>query len=61
MVKKRSQNYLRKVIALISIFNNPKIYKRCYYDQMSNYFEDIFSKNQCGFRNGYSAQHCFWL
>ena len=25
---------------------------------MSNFFEDIFSKYQCGFRKGYSAQHC---
>ena len=25
--------------------------------QMSKYFEDIFSKNQCGFRKGYKAQN----
>ena len=25
---------------------------------MSNFFEYIFSKYQCGFRKGYSAQHC---
>ena len=25
---------------------------------MSNFFEDIISKYQCGFRKGYSAQHC---
>ena len=26
---------------------------------MQNYFENIFSKYQCGFRKGYNAQHCF--
>ena len=25
---------------------------------MSSYFEDICSKYQCGFRNGYSSRHC---
>ena len=25
---------------------------------MSNFFEDIFSKYQCDFHKGYSAQHC---
>ena len=35
-----------------------KIYERCLYDQTSNFFEDVFSKYQCGFRKGYSAQHC---
>ena len=28
------------------------------YDQISNFFEDVFWKYQCGFRKGYSAQHC---
>ena len=28
------------------------------YDQMSNYFESILSKFQCGFRKGFSSQHC---
>ena len=35
-----------------------KVYERCLYDQISNFFEDVFSKYQCGFRKGYSAQHC---
>ena len=25
---------------------------------MSNFFEDSCLKNQCGFRNGYSAEQC---
>ena len=25
---------------------------------MSEFFDNIFSKYQCGFRKGYSTQHC---
>ena len=28
------------------------------FQQISEYFEPISSKFQCGFRKGYSAQHC---
>ena len=28
------------------------------FKQMSEYFEPILSKYQCGFRRGFSAQHC---
>ena len=43
----------------ISILPNiSKVYERCLYNQISDYFEDILSKYQCGFRKGYSAQHC---
>ena len=38
--------------------NISKVYERCLYDQISDYFQNIFSKYQCGFRKGYSAQHC---
>ena len=26
-----------------------KVYERCLHDQVSNFFEDVFSKYQCGF------------
>ena len=43
----------------ISILPNiSKVYERCFYDQLSAYFDNIFSKLQCGFRKGYSVQHC---
>ena len=32
--------------------NISKIYKRCTYDQISSFFEDVFSKSQWGFRKG---------
>ena len=28
------------------------------FKQMSEYFESFLSKNQCGFRKGFSVQHC---
>ena len=31
------------------------------YRQLSNYFQNILSKFQCGFRKGYSPQHCLLL
>ena len=33
-----------------------KIYERCMYDQMYKYFDQILSKYQCGFRQGYNTQ-----
>ena len=43
----------------VSIFPNiSKIYGRCLFKPTSNYFENIFSKFQCGFRQGPSAQYC---
>ena len=38
--------------------NLSKIYERLIYNQISNYFENILSKFQCGFLKGFSAQDC---
>ena len=58
MHKKKSkfskENY-RPISILPSI---SKVYERCLYDQMTNFFEDVLSKYQCGFRKGYNVQHC---
>ena len=35
-----------------------KIYEKLIEDQLSTYFVNILSKFQCGFRKGFSAQHC---
>ena len=35
-----------------------KIYERCIYDQINDYFQPLFSKLQCGFRKKFNAQHC---
>ena len=43
----------------ISILPNlSKIHERLLYDQMYTYFSNFFPQYQCGFRKGYSAQHC---
>ena len=42
----------------VSILPNvSKIYERCLYKKMSKFFDKI-SKYQCGFRKGFSSQHC---
>ena len=38
--------------------NLSKIYERFMQNQMYPYLNQIFSKYQCGFREGYNAQHC---
>ena len=35
-----------------------KIYERLMYDQMYKYFDQIFSKFQCGFRKGFNTKNC---
>ena len=34
------------------------MFGKCIYKQLSNFFENLFSKYQCGFRKGLNAQHC---
>ena len=38
--------------------NLSKIYEKLIYQQLYEHFNSILSPKQCGFRNGYSAQHC---
>ena len=35
-----------------------KIFEKCFYKQLEMFFKDKLSKFQCGFRKGFSAQHC---
>ena len=43
----------------VSILPNiSKIYERCLFKQLTNYFKDLFSKYQCGFRKGFSVANC---
>ena len=43
----------------ISILPNlSKVYERLMYNQISPYFDSVFSKFQCGFQKGFNAQHC---
>ena len=38
-----------------------KIFEKLICRQLSNHFNNIFSKFQCGFRKGFNAQHCLLL
>ena len=43
----------------ISILPNlSKAYERSTCNQISPYFDSVFSKFQCGFRKGFNGQHC---
>ena len=43
----------------ISILSNiSKIYERLMHDNMSDYFNDVLSKFQCGFGKSFGAQNC---
>ena len=43
----------------VSILSNmSKMFERIIFRQISNYMESLLSKYQCGFRKGYSTQHC---
>ena len=58
MLKKKSKFSKENYRPISIIPNISQVYERCLYDQISDFFEDVFSKYQCGFRKGYSAPHC---
>ena len=58
MYKKGSKNLKENYRAVSTLPNISKIYERCLFQPISNYFENIFSKFQCGFRQGLRAQYC---
>ena len=53
--KKDKSNY-RSVSVLSNI--STKVYERCMQEQLDEYFNDLLSKCQCGFRQGYGTQNC---
>ena len=59
-VHKKNSKSAKNNYRPVSILSNiPKLYERIMFKQMSEYFESSFSsKYQCGFRKGFSAQHC---
>ena len=56
--KKGSKNSIGNFRPLSILPNASKIFEKCLFKQISSFFDDKFSKFQCGFRKGYSAQHC---
>ena len=59
--KKKSKNSKDNYRPVSILSNISKIYERSMYEQIETYFENIFSKYQCGFRKGYNAQHCLMV
>ena len=58
VINKGSKKSKEYYIPTSSVPNISIIYKRCLFKQMSNYFENIFSIFQCGFRQGLSTHYC---
>ena len=56
--KKESRNEKESYRSVSILPNLSKIFERCMYDQLKNYFDKILSKYLCGFRKGFSTQHC---
>ena len=57
-VRKKDSKSKKDHYRPISVLPNiSKIYERFVFKQISEYFEQFFSKYQCGFRKGFSAQH----
>ena len=55
---KKDENFLKTNSRPVSISPTvSKIYERCLYDQINEYFKPLFSKLQYGFRRGHSVQH----
>ena len=55
--RQNKSNY--RPISILSTIS--KIYERVIYDQISTKFNDKLSIYQCGFRKGYSTQHCLMV
>ena len=48
------ENY--RPVSILPVFS--KVFERSMFAQMSSFFDNVLSKQQCGFRKGYSTQHC---
>ena len=55
---KKVKKYIKGNYRPVSILPNLKIFEKCMLEQMSKFFENIFSKYQCGFQKGFSTQQC---
>ena len=55
--RNQKENY--RLISILPIIS--KIFEKLICRKLSNHFDNIFSKFQCGFRKGYSPQRCLLL
>ena len=58
---KKGKNVIEGNYRPVSILPNlSKIFEKYMFEQMSQFFENIFSKYQCAFRKGSSTSYVFW-
>ena len=55
----RNQKHNYRPISILPLIS--KIFEKLICSQLSNHFDNILSKFQCGFRRGYGPQHCLLL
>ena len=55
---KESRNKKENYRPVSILPNLSKIFERCMYDQLKDYFDKLLSKYQCRFRKEFSTQHC---
>ena len=61
-VYKKDEKFLKNNYRPVSILPSvSKIYERCIYDQIDDYFHPLFSKLQCGFRKVRNTACWSWL
>ena len=56
--KKESRNEKENCRPVLVLPNLSKIFERCMYDQLKDYFDKVLSNNQHRFRKGITTQHC---
>ena len=54
--KEKLDQYNYRPVIILPVIS--KIYERLMYHQIYKYFDQTFSKLQCGFRKGFSTQSC---
>ena len=61
LLKKKDRENVEKYrpVSIFPVLS--KVYERCMHDEMYAYLNKILSKWQCGFRQGYSTQHCLLI
>ena len=53
---KRDLRYNYRTVSILPVLS--KLHEKSIFKQISEFFENIFPKNQCGFRKGHSTQQC---
>ena len=56
--KKESRNEKENYRPVSILSSLSKILERCMHDQLKDYFDEILSKYQCVFKEGFRTQHC---